>query len=290
VTLESVLVWISVSVGDSYFSRLTAGTRRSCHSKSPAFLRGPTNTFTHYSHTRTTHIHKHTHIHSFVMNNMLSGVLLACMLLAAASAQQTMYESGPIKHVVVLMYENRAFDHMLGYLHQVNSEIEGLNGTEYNYLDPYNPTEATKYTVNFNAPYVDPDLGHSVHATATQIQYGSTPMNVSAAPMNGFSAQAAGNHPDWGPQALSAFNTVCVPTAVVSASSSSSSSCLSLFVFLAFFLLVLVLVLVLLLLLTSKGVFALLLLLLLSSASSCYFFFWFCFLVCGGWMTRPSLV
>lgn len=119
----------------------------------------------------------------------------------------TLYESGPIKHVVVLMYENRAFDHMLGYLHQVNSEIDGLTGQEYNYLDPYNPSEENKITVNFNAPYVDPDLGHSVHATATQIQYGSTPTNVSAAPMNGFAAQAAQNNPEWGPQALSGFNT-----------------------------------------------------------------------------------
>ncbi len=35
--------------------------------------------------------------------------------------------SDPIEHVVVLMMENRSFDHMLGYMKQVNAGIEGID-------------------------------------------------------------------------------------------------------------------------------------------------------------------
>src|ERR1700676_5020633 len=38
----------------------------------------------------------------------------------------------PFKHIVVLMMENRSFDHMLGYLKAVDYPIEGLNGDETN--------------------------------------------------------------------------------------------------------------------------------------------------------------
>jgi len=35
-----------------------------------------------------------------------------------------------IKHIVVLMMENRSFDHMLGYLKQAGMpEVDGLEGT-----------------------------------------------------------------------------------------------------------------------------------------------------------------
>ena len=34
------------------------------------------------------------------------------------------------------MLENRAFDHMLGYLNRVNPEITGLSGNESNPYDP----------------------------------------------------------------------------------------------------------------------------------------------------------
>ena len=40
-----------------------------------------------------------------------------------------------IQHVVVLMLENRSFDHMLGFFGTPN----GLTGTEFNVLDPANP-------------------------------------------------------------------------------------------------------------------------------------------------------
>jgi len=37
-----------------------------------------------------------------------------------------------LQHVVVLMMENRSFDHMLGGLKHINSAIDGLDGTESN--------------------------------------------------------------------------------------------------------------------------------------------------------------
>ena len=37
-----------------------------------------------------------------------------------------------LKHVVVLMMENRSFDHMLGSLKAVNPLIDGVDGTQWN--------------------------------------------------------------------------------------------------------------------------------------------------------------
>lgn len=44
-----------------------------------------------------------------------------------------------IKHVVVLMLENRSFDHMLGYLKASWPELEGLTGAEDNPVRPGDP-------------------------------------------------------------------------------------------------------------------------------------------------------
>ena len=47
-----------------------------------------------------------------------------------------MESSSGIRHIVVLMLENRSFDHMLGYLKETNPVIEGLTGSESNPTDP----------------------------------------------------------------------------------------------------------------------------------------------------------
>ena len=44
-----------------------------------------------------------------------------------------------IKHLVVLMMENRSFDHMLGYMKTANYAIDGLNGDETNPTDLADP-------------------------------------------------------------------------------------------------------------------------------------------------------
>lgn len=43
-----------------------------------------------------------------------------------------------IEHVVVLMLENRSFDHLVGFMMADNQAIAGLTGNETNYPDPNN--------------------------------------------------------------------------------------------------------------------------------------------------------
>ena len=79
-----------------------------------------------------------------------------------------------LKHVVVLMMENRSFDHMLGSLKKVNQAIDGLNG------DEWNPDhDGNHATVAQKAKYqgqLDPDPNHAFVAVNEQIFNGtSTP-------------------------------------------------------------------------------------------------------------------
>nr|DAD21278.1 TPA_asm: hypothetical protein HUJ06_022741 [Nelumbo nucifera] len=67
--------------------------------------------------------------------------------------------SCPIKTVVVLIQENRSFDHMLGWMKSVNPEIDGVSGKEYNLISAKDPDSKWVYFGN-QSEYVDPD-----HAT-----------------------------------------------------------------------------------------------------------------------------
>ena len=78
--------------------------------------------------------------------------------------------SGKIQHVVVLMLENRSFDHIFGY----RAGVEGLKGTEFNLLDPTKPQSDTNpsFAVNNGAPYAvlaGNGPGHSVADTNYQL-------------------------------------------------------------------------------------------------------------------------
>jgi phospholipase C len=55
--------------------------------------------------------------------------------------------NSPIEHIVVLMLENRSFDHMLGFLPKKGNlrSFEGLTGNEYNLLDVTNPESDRVY-------------------------------------------------------------------------------------------------------------------------------------------------
>lgn len=69
-------------------------------------------------------------------------LLVAVVGLLCACAPQTSAAKvppGPIKHFIVLMMENRAFDHMLGWMSEKNPEIVGLNGTQSNPWDYEKP-------------------------------------------------------------------------------------------------------------------------------------------------------
>src|SRR5882672_12722926 len=86
-----------------------------------------------------------------------------------------------LRHLVVLMMENRSFDHMLGALKAVDPRIDGLTGTESN-----PDTTGATVTVQPLADYqgqLDPDPDHEFSAVDQQIFNGGT-----APAMQGFIA------------------------------------------------------------------------------------------------------
>jgi len=97
------------------------------------------------------------------MVNMRSLTLIGCIfLLFSADALAAVKPQTPIQNVVVLMLENRSFDHYCGYLKQtLNPNINGLTGNEYNLLNPKDPN-SQRFYVNNKAPLVTPNPGHSV--------------------------------------------------------------------------------------------------------------------------------
>ena len=58
-----------------------------------------------------------------------------------------------VQHIVVLMLENRSFDHMLGYMKSQIPSLNGLDGTEWNPEDASNPV--LKVQVSSDAGYMD---------------------------------------------------------------------------------------------------------------------------------------
>ena len=112
---------------------------------------------------------------------LLAVFLLLCFVCYDATAES------PIEHVIVLMMENRSFDHMLGWLHESNAEIDGLDGSEWNSLNSQDPTSPKIY-VNKNGFDISPtDPNHDLNSTTEQIFGFYKPMNQPAIPrMNGF--------------------------------------------------------------------------------------------------------
>ncbi|KAJ4959026.1 hypothetical protein NE237_026137 [Protea cynaroides] len=74
----------------------------------------------------------------------------------------------PIKTVVVLVQENRSFDHMLGWMKSLNPEINGVTGKESNPLSTTDPNSKRIYFGN-QSEYVDPDPGHSYQEIYEQV-------------------------------------------------------------------------------------------------------------------------
>jgi len=87
----------------------------------------------------------------------------------------------PIEHVVVLMFENRSFDHMLGFLPGGG----GLAGDEFNLVDPAAPN-SEQVKVNKAAEYITAvDPAHDFISVHTQL-YGGPGPATEPAPMSGF--------------------------------------------------------------------------------------------------------
>ena len=128
-----------------------------------------------------------------------------------------------IQRFVVLMLENRSFDHLFGYLKTQNPDVAGLTGNEYsNYPDPNTkqqpPARATS-TADFTMPFDPP---HEFQEVQDQLYgpdatgKGSSNPRIDPAPMNGFlycgnQAAAASNIPTQGFRVMECFAPGQVP-------------------------------------------------------------------------------
>ncbi|XP_021755145.1 non-specific phospholipase C4-like [Chenopodium quinoa] len=74
----------------------------------------------------------------------------------------------PIKTIVVLVQENRSFDHMLGWMKLLNPHIDGVTGHESVPLNTSDPNSA-RIKFGDGSVYVDPDPGHSIQDIYEQI-------------------------------------------------------------------------------------------------------------------------
>lgn len=89
-----------------------------------------------------------------------------------------------IKHIVVLMLENRSFDHLVGWLQTATYQIDGLDGTQFNRDSTGEPVKVTN-DANWSGDY-DPDVAHDFLNVNQQI-FGTTVPAPGAAPtMSGF--------------------------------------------------------------------------------------------------------
>src|SRR3954468_9042747 len=88
-----------------------------------------------------------------------------------------------LKHVVVLMMENRSFDHMLGALKATDARIDGLDGTQFN-PDSTGAVAAAQPLAQFQGQ-LDPDPDPHFPGVDLQIFNGDTTPNR-VATMHGF--------------------------------------------------------------------------------------------------------
>jgi phospholipase C len=128
-----------------------------------------------------------------------------------------------IQRFVVLMMENRSFDHLVGYLKTVDPRVVGLTGGEYqNYPDPRNP-QPPPIPVSSGAGFAMPfDPSHEFCDVQKQL-YGPDPTGalcsnprVTPALMNGFVyvgnvAAAAAKVPGQGGKVMECFAPNQVP-------------------------------------------------------------------------------
>ncbi|RWR86795.1 non-specific phospholipase C4-like protein [Cinnamomum micranthum f. kanehirae] len=118
----------------------------------------------------------------------------------------------PIKTVVVLVQENRSFDHILGWMKSLNPEINGVTGTESNPISTSNPKSDLIYFGD-RSEYVDPDPGHSIQAIYEQVfgvEFSVNP-SVKEPLMNGFAQQAEETQKGMSETVMNGFRPDAVP-------------------------------------------------------------------------------
>ncbi len=123
-------------------------------------------------------------------------------LSAVVDSSETKYPQNKIDHVVVLMLENRSFDHMLGWLKAEMPEVDGLTGKEWNPMNCSDP-KSEKVFVTHHADYEPGDMGHEVVDTTEQLTCDrltdhSKKYQLKDMKMNGFVTNA--HHTSYGPE------------------------------------------------------------------------------------------
>src|ERR1041385_1518304 len=100
-----------------------------------------------------------------------------------------------VQHIVLLMLENRSFDHMLGFLYAANGNksphgqpFDGLIGNEYNLDDSGNKVQVFKIKKSMSNAYYMPgaDPGEGYSATNSQLFDSTTAPSDPVAQNNGF--------------------------------------------------------------------------------------------------------
>ncbi|XBI85759.1 hypothetical protein VPH35_093851 [Triticum aestivum] len=115
----------------------------------------------------------------------------------------------PVKTVVVVVMENRSFDHVLGWLRAGRPDIDGLTGTESNRLNASDPSSPEIFVTD-KAGYVDSDPGHGFEDIREQI-FGSADTSAVPPPMSGFAQNARGMGLGMAQNVMSGFAPDSVP-------------------------------------------------------------------------------
>lgn len=140
---------------------------------------------------RATHIALYCYFNMFRLTVVLIGLIAICNAAESSEKKPTKKTNlTPIEHVIVLMLENRSFDHMLGFLKTLVPDLEGCvpdaKGCS-NPTDLSDPTSAA-VTVDDTAVYSQVSPSHSIAGTTEQIY----PASSTEPTMQGFIASYAG--------------------------------------------------------------------------------------------------
>jgi phospholipase C len=115
----------------------------------------------------------------------------------------------PIEHVIVLMLENRSYDHLLGYL----PNGHGLTGDEFNLVNPSDPSSEQVHVSNKSGYVTEVDPAHDFVNVEKEL-FGSQGQVVNLAPMNGFVAvhiEKAKGDVEMGKKIMECFDPLKIP-------------------------------------------------------------------------------
>lgn len=144
---------------------------------------------------------------------LLAAVVLLYLVFSSQSLDFNIHGKykihGPIKTLVVLVMENRSFDHVLGWLKSDRPEIDGLTGKESNRVNASDP-DSPEIWVSDDALFVDSDPGHSFQAIREQV-FGTGDSFQNPAPMSGFAQQAENMSEGLSKTVMSGFKPAVLP-------------------------------------------------------------------------------